>query len=101
LRWQFHGERDVFPWMLLRLSRDEKMKVALWVKGLCAPEVTEGTYTENWRALRAEGLFPGDYSVEAIFVDNSKHAWFEITGGGGESNLLSAPVSLGHIKVEQ
>jgi len=102
LRWKFHGERDVFPWMLLRLSRDEKATVAVLVKGLCAPEATEGIYTENWRVLTAEGLLPGDYSLEALFVDNSKRAWFESTGGaGGESTLLSAPVSLGHIKVEQ
>jgi hypothetical protein len=52
--------------------------------------------------VAAERLPPGDYSLEALFVDNSKRAWFETTGsGGGESNLLSAPVSLGHIKVEQ
>ena len=102
LRWIFHGERDVFPWMLLRLSRDEKATVAVLVKGLCAPEATEGIYTENWRVLTAVGLLPGDYSLEALFVDNSKRAWFESTGGaGGESTLLSAPVSLGHIKVEQ
>jgi hypothetical protein len=78
------------------------VKVALLVKGLCAPEATEGIYTENWRVVAAERLPPGDYSLEALFVDNSKRAWFETTGsGGGESNLLSAPISLGHIKVEQ
>src|SRR5205814_10294795 len=49
LRWKFQGERDVFPWMLLRLSREEKVIVALLVKGLCAPEATEGISTENWR----------------------------------------------------
>src|SRR4029077_2807880 len=101
LHWKFQGERDVFPWMLLRLSRDQKVKVALLVKGLCAPEATEGNYTENWRVVTAERLLPGDYSVEALFVDNSKRAWFETIGGGGESTLLSAPISLGHIKVEQ
>ena len=101
LRWKFQGERDIFPWMLLRLSRDEKVKVALLVKGLCAPEATEGIYTENWRVMTAERLLPGDYSLEALFVDNSKRAWFETTSGGGESTLLSAPVSLGHIKVER
>jgi len=101
LRWKFQGERDVFPWMLLRLSR-EKAKLALLVKGLCAPEVTEGIYTETWRAVTAEHLPPGDYSLEALFVDNSKRAWFETNPrGGGESTLLSAPVSLGHIKVER
>jgi len=89
--------------MLLRLSRDEKTKVALLVKGLCAPEATEGIYTENWRVVTAERLLPGDYSLEALFVDNSKRAWFETTrsGGGGDSALLSAPVSLGHVKVEE
>src|SRR5438874_1473436 len=101
LRWRFQGERNVFPWMLLRLSR-EKAKVALLVKGLCAPEATEGIYTETWRVVTAEHLLPGDYSLEALFVDNSKRAWFETNrSGGGESALLSAPVSLGHIKVEQ
>jgi uncharacterized membrane protein len=101
LRWKFQGERDVFPWMLLRLSRDEKTEVALLVKGLCAPEATEGISTENWRVVTAERLLPGNYSLEALFVDNSKRAWFETTGGGGESTLFSAPVSLGYIKVEE
>jgi uncharacterized membrane protein len=101
LRWKFQGERDIFPWMLLRFSRDEGAKVALLVKGLCAPEASEGIYTENWRVVTAERLLPGDYFLEALFVDNSKRAWFETTRGGGDSTLLSAPVSLGHIKVEQ
>jgi uncharacterized membrane protein len=102
LRWKLQGERDVFPWMLLRLSRDEKAKVALFVKGLCAPEATEGIRTEHWRVVTAERLLPGDYALEALFVNNSKRAWFETTGsGGGDSTLLSPPVSLGHIKVEQ
>ena len=101
LRWKFQGERNVFPWMLLRLSR-EKAKVALLVKGLCAPEATEGIYTETWRVVTAEHLLPGDYSLEALFVDYSKRAWFETNrSGSGESTVLSAPVSLGHIKVER
>jgi hypothetical protein len=101
LRWKFQAERNIFPWMLLRLSGDEKAKVALLVKGLCAPEATEGIYTETWRVVTGERLLPGDYSVEAFFVDNSKRAWFETTRSGGESTLLSAPVSLGHVKVEK
>jgi hypothetical protein len=102
LRWKFQGERNVFPWMLLRLSRDEDAKVALLVKGLCAPEAIEGIYMETWRVVTAERLLPGDYSLEALFVDNSKRAWFETNrSGGGESTLLSGPVSLGHIKVER
>jgi uncharacterized membrane protein len=101
LRWRFQGERNIFPWMLLRLSH-EKAKVTLLVKGLCAPEATEGIYAETWHVVTAERLPPGDYSLEALFVDNSKRAWFETNrSGGGESSLLSAPVSLGHIKVER
>ncbi len=102
LRWKFQGERNVFPWMLLRLSRDEKVTDTLLVKGLCAPEATEGIYTETWRVVTAERLLPGDYSLEALFVDNSKRAWFETNrSGAGESTLLSAPISLGHITVGQ
>ena len=72
------------------------------MKGLCAPEATEGIYAETWRVMTAERLLPGDYSLEALFVDNSKRAWFETNrSGGGESSLLSAPVSLAHIKVER
>jgi hypothetical protein len=102
LRWKFQGERNVFPWMLLRLLGDEKAKGALFVKGLCTPEATEGIYTETWRVVTAERLLPGNYALEALFVDNSKRAWFETSGsGGGGSTLLSAPVSLGLIKVER
>jgi len=102
LRWKFQGQRDVFPWMLLKLSRDEKATVALLVKGLCAPEAIDGIYTENWRVVTAERLLPGDYFLEALFVDNSKRAWFETrSGGGGESTLLPPPISLGHVKVER
>jgi hypothetical protein len=43
----------------------------------------------------------GDYLAEAIFIDNSKRAWFEATGGGGTgATLLTRPVPLGRIKVE-
>ena len=84
--------------MLLRLSRGEKS--ALFVKGLCAPEVAEGTHLENW-TVTTTGLLPGDYVLEALFLDNSKQAWSQSTGHGQPSNLLAPPVSLGHLKVEK
>jgi uncharacterized membrane protein len=96
LRWKFQGERDVFPWMLLRLSRDEKS--TLFVKGLCAPEVAEGTHLENW-TITTTGLSAGDYILEALFLDNSKQAWSETISRGQSSNLLAPPISLGHLKV--
>ena len=98
LHWKFQVERDVFPWMLLRLSRDQNS--ALFVKGLCAPEVAEGTHFENW-TVTTTGLLPGDYVLEALFLDNSKQAWSQTFGRGQPSNLLAPPVSLGHLKVEK
>ena len=98
LHWKFQGEREVFPWMLLRLSPDQKSM--LFVKGLCAPEVGEGTHFENWTVTTTE-LLPGDYILEALFLDNSKQAWSQAVGGGRPSNLLIPPVFLGHLKVEK
>jgi uncharacterized membrane protein len=99
LTWRFEGARDVFPWMLLRLS-NEKTSVLL-VKGLCAPEAGEGVHTESWRVTEPDGLPAGEYHVEALFVDNSKRIWIQATGGGDlESTLLAPPVPLGQIRVE-
>jgi hypothetical protein len=84
--------------MLLRLSRDEKK--TLFVKGLCAPEVAERTHLENWTVTTTE-LPPGDYILEALFLDNSKQAWSQTISRRQPSNLLAPPVSLGHLKVEK
>jgi uncharacterized membrane protein len=96
LQWRLGGEREVFPWMLLRLSRDQKSTVV--VKGLCAPEVAEGNHLENWTVT---GLSPGDYVLEALFLDNSKQAWSQTIGRGQPSNLLAPPIPLGHLRVEK
>jgi hypothetical protein len=98
LLWNFQGERNVFPWMFLRLSRDQKS--VLFVKGLCVPEVAKGDHLENW-TVTTTGLVPGNYLLEALFFDNSKQAWSQTTDGGQPSNLLAPPVSLGHLKVEK
>src|SRR5262249_44722354 len=92
LRWKFQGERDVFPWMLLRLTRDQKS--TLLVKGLCAPEIAEGNHLEDWTFTTTE-LSPGDYVLEALFLDNTRHAWSQNIGRGQPSSLLAPPVSLG------
>jgi hypothetical protein len=98
LHWKFQGERDVFPWMVLRLSRDQKS--TLFVKGLCAPEVAEGNHLENW-TVTTTGLLPGDYVLEALFLDNSKQAWSVTVARDQTSNLLAPPVSLGRLKVKK
>ena len=100
LNWNFQGERDVFPWMLLGFLREGK-NVAVVTKGLCAPEADKGPYTERWHITPPRSLAAGDYSVEALFMDNSKRTWFEATGGGeAEATFLTAPVPLGRIKVQ-
>lgn len=96
LHWKFEGERDVFPWMLLRLSRDQKS--ALLVRGLCAPEVAEGVHLENW-IVTTTGLAPGYYTLEALFLDNSRQAWSQTVGRGQPSNLLAPPVPLGRLEI--
>ena len=102
LHWKFDGEREVFPWMLLKFTDQRTGRVIFITKGLCAPEVTAGDHFETWRATEARNLPVGDYSVEALFTDNSKRAWFEATGGGEmESTLLAPPISLGPTKIER
>jgi uncharacterized membrane protein len=98
LRWEFQGERDVFPWMVLRISGAQKS--ALFVKGLCVPEVAEGTHLEHWTVTTTE-LPPGDYSLEALFLDNTKQAWSQTIGRSQPSNLLAPPISLGNVTIER
>jgi uncharacterized membrane protein len=97
LHWKFEGQREIFPWMVLRLSRDQQSTI--FVKGLCAPEVREGVHVENWSVTTTE-LSPGDYALEALFLDNSKQGWSQSAGHGQASNLLAPPVPLGHLKVQ-
>ena len=99
LRWKFEADRDVFPWMFLRVSRDEKS--AVFVKGLCAPEAAEGIHTENWTVALANQLAAGDYKLEAFFVDNSRQAWSQNMGGRQASDLLTPPVLLGNVTIER
>jgi uncharacterized membrane protein len=100
LDWRFQGEREVFPWMLLRLTRRGSGSVDFMTKGLCAPEAEDEPCEEKWRITSVDGLVPGDYSAEAIFVDNSKRAWSEATGqNNSASTLLSKPVPLGDLKI--
>jgi hypothetical protein len=101
LAWTFEGEREVFPWMLVRLTNDQSGRSVVLTRGLCAPAASSGTYTETWQITSTRGLPAGDYVAEAIFIDNSKRAWFEATGGGGaEATLMTRPIPLGRIKVQ-
>ena len=100
LTWNFRGERDVFPWMLLRLTSGKVVRGTL-TKGLCAPEAANGIVNETWQ-ISGEHLAEGDYYAEAIFIDNTKRAWFGATGGGGaEATQLTTPIPLGRIHISR
>jgi len=100
MNWKFQNERDVFPWMFLRLARHGYDGHAVLTKGLCAPEANSGLHHEIWRITSMDGLAAGDYSMEAIFVDNSRLAWAEgVDPSNQQPSLLSDPVPLGNIRV--
>jgi hypothetical protein len=100
LTWNFAADRKVFPWLVLSFTREGSNARVLVPKGLCAPEARIGVYQEVWHIALAARLAPGDYSLEALFFDNSKKAWAEFTGTQQqESPLLTSPVTLGSIRV--
>jgi hypothetical protein len=100
--WNFRGQRDVFPWMLLRLTRLGSKGEMVLTKGLCAPEIADGQSQETWRITSTHGLAAGDYFAEAIFLDNPKRAWSEATGHTtSQSPLLSKPIPLGQIQLRR
>lgn len=96
LSWNLAQDRTVFPWMLLRLSRNGRVAATL-TKGLCLPEGNGGGTIEVWQIAPWRGVPAGTYSVEAIFLDNAKRAWLRANGrpDSDSSTLLSPPVSLG------
>jgi hypothetical protein len=102
LSWHFTADRDVFPWMLLRLKPVSGEGHGIWLtKGLCAPEISSGLNTEGWY-IAWDKLPPGEYALEALFFDNSRRAWYAATGGSDlDSTLLVPPVPVGQIKIER
>jgi len=101
MSWKFEERRDIFPWMLLRLARQGSSDAALVTKGLCAPEASTGTTEETWHVTSTKALPDGEYTLEAIFVDNSQRAWLVAHGEHRlQSTLLSEPVPLGNLKIQ-
>jgi uncharacterized membrane protein len=99
LQWRFRGERDVFPWMVLKLT-NERNKGAIITKGLCRPDARDGIFNDQWLVTSTHGLEPGSYTAEAIFIDNTKQSWLESSGKPGtETTLLARPIPIGNITV--
>jgi uncharacterized membrane protein len=97
LRWRVSAGRDVFPWMLLRLSK-RGSPVKIITKGLCAIDAESGLTIEQWQ-VDLSRLPLGEYEPEAIFLDYTKAAWRETHGRGSGLELLAPPISLGRITV--
>lgn len=100
MSWIFQQPRDVFPWMFLKLTPRGGSAPVLLSRGLCAIEVPDGPSDEKWRINRSTRIPPGDYSVEAIFVDNPKRLWGAQPGRHDpQTRLLCAPIPLGDLNV--
>lgn len=98
--WNFPTPRDVFPWLFLKLTPRSPGKPVILSRGLCSPESSGPVTTETWRLTPTQRLAPGQYTVEALFLDNSKRLWQERSGKTNESALLTvSPVSLGELTV--
>ena len=75
MAWMFQGEREIFPWMILRLKSGGKTYGI--VKGLCSPEGFDNgkTFTETWSVTPPADLDRGRYELEAVFVNYNQLAW--------------------------
>jgi len=93
-----HPARQIFPWMVARLTSADGLQKATVTKGLCAIDVREGIHEERW-TMMLPGLPPGSYRVDALFVDNPKRLWAESHGEKNDQPLLGPPVSVGDIAV--
>jgi len=100
MEWSFGKNRTIFPWMFLKVTRQGDGKSAVFTRGLCAPEASAGLYRETWRVTSLDGLPEGEYTLESIFVNNTRRVWSQTTGKGqAESGLLGPPVMLGNLKI--
>ena len=100
MNWVFLEERNVFPWMRLKLTQVHDGRTIVIQKGLCAPERASGSYQETWSIVSTSRIPAGEYKAEAIFLDNSKLLWAEKAGARiSDATVNSIRVSLGELTV--
>ena len=98
--WAFHGERDWIPWMVLRFSAAGKTYMV--TRGLCAPESSDDglCHQETWHVTLPPDIPPGDYALDAVFLDNSGMAWARRGDDGKNWNdFVKFIAPLGTVKV--
>lgn len=71
--WKFTGERVRYPWLILVLSDGKKLYPI--IKGICAPEASEGQFTEEWNVVFPNWMPAGHYAAFAEFYDGNLAAW--------------------------
>jgi uncharacterized membrane protein len=100
--WGFSEPRDTFPWLFLKLVPHGPEKPILLSRGLCSPESVSPMSVDRWRITPSPKVPVGDYTVEALFVDNSTRLWLEKSGAAPASAyLITPPVLLGELRVTQ
>lgn len=98
MNWSFQDQREIFPWMLIRLTPQDGRPTITVSHGLCSPERSGGEHVEKWRITSSARLPPGDYNAEALFVDYAGVLWAEKSRDHrAAANLARVP--LGHIRV--
>jgi uncharacterized membrane protein len=100
MKWSLQDQREFFPWMILKLTPRTSREAITISRGLCAIEIPSGLHQERWRVIPDQPTPPGDYSVEAIFLDKAKLLWAEKNGQRDTHPPVSSiRVSLGEIRV--
>jgi uncharacterized membrane protein len=71
--WEFAGERERFPWMMLVL--DDGVTSHVFLKGACVPEGDAGRHVEEWTLDTPPEVGPGEYALHAVFFDAASAFW--------------------------
>jgi len=97
--WDFQGQRDVFPWLVLALVSKQTGERMMITRGLCAPEAGAGLYDETWHVTSPDRLPTGNYSAEALFSDYPNEIWSgKKDSNGSPRAILSRRVPIGSVK---
>jgi uncharacterized membrane protein len=99
MNWSFDDQREMFPWMLLRLAPQRGGPAIIISHGLCSPESPAGVHSENWQVTPSADVPAGDYKADALFVDYPRILWAEKSLSHVQLPASGARVSLGQIKV--
>src|SRR5436190_15998612 len=99
MNWSFHGQREMFPWMLLRLTPQRGGPAITITHGLCSPESSGGDHLENWHVTPSADMPTGDYNADALLVDYPRILWAEKSPSHVQLPASAARLPLGQVTV--